>query len=69
MKPIRLTVDSDPSGRHGHRQVFTITVDDMGVAEIKHERAAVVSRDTSIDIFVGYEPSSVELRLAVEVLP
>jgi hypothetical protein len=69
MKPIRLTVSELQFTEIWPRQTFVITVDEMGVAEIKHERAPGIERDTSIDTFVGVEPSTVELRLAVEVLP
>lgn len=69
-KAIRLVVFNGPSDRRDicDREEFLITVDAMGVAEIRRDGAAIVSRDTSIDTFAGRKPHCVDLTLAVEAV-
>jgi hypothetical protein len=75
MKPITLTVRElkRPGARGQDRAVdhrFVITVDPATLeAEIRHERAAGVTRDRSALMHVGDMPTLVNLRLHVELAP
>lgn len=70
-KKIRLRILEDRLGAMATRfgKSFVITIDDDGNAEIRHESAPVVDRDTSCSIAVGKEPNWDWLTLRVEQIP
>ena len=68
MKERTIKVTCDEGDPFKHRHVFLITVNDNG-AEIRLAGAPVVSRDTSVTAFFGYEPHVASVVIKVEEVP